>query len=314
MSAAAPRAQPLQFDCAGSALFGLLHLPPQDVGASAPPPPWSRLGVVIVVGGPQYRVGSGRQFVLLARRLAAAGTPTLRFDSRGMGDSDGEFRGFLHLDDDIRAAVDALCSACPALDGVVLWGLCDAASAILFYAYRDRRVKGLALLNPWVHDDSEQGEARTLLRHYYLRRLLSPGAWRKLLRLRLNPARAAAGLAGSLVRSAQRGRAGGARPYQRRMLDGLQRFDGPLLLLLSGHDITASEFRRLSDGSPDWRARLADARVRRHELAAADHTFSRREWRDQVAGWTVDWLAEVAADTARGAATNGVPANSGATA
>ena len=30
-------------------------------------------GVLLVVGGPQYRVGSHRQFVLLSRALAAAG-------------------------------------------------------------------------------------------------------------------------------------------------------------------------------------------------------------------------------------------------
>ena len=39
--------------------------------------------MVIVVGGPQYRAGSHRQFTLLARHIAAAGYPVLRFDARG---------------------------------------------------------------------------------------------------------------------------------------------------------------------------------------------------------------------------------------
>ena len=53
-----------------------------------------KIGMVIVVGGPQYRVGSHRQFLLLARQLSNAGFPVMRFDCRGMGDSGGEFAGF----------------------------------------------------------------------------------------------------------------------------------------------------------------------------------------------------------------------------
>ena len=78
-----------------------------------------------MVGGPQYRVGSHRQFVLLARDLAADGFPVFRFDYRGMGDSEGEFRGFEHVEDDIAAAVEAFRSASPGLREIVLWGLCD---------------------------------------------------------------------------------------------------------------------------------------------------------------------------------------------
>ena len=40
-----------------------------------------------------------------------------------------------------------------------------------------------------------------------------------------------------------------------------------------------------------WIARDArEARVTRRELAGANHTFSRRVWRDAVAGWTLEWL------------------------
>ena len=54
--------------CADDRLPAILHRP--EVTA--------RTGVVIVVGGRQNRVGSHRQFVLLARALAAAGYATLR--------------------------------------------------------------------------------------------------------------------------------------------------------------------------------------------------------------------------------------------
>ena len=61
----------------------------QLVGIVARPDTSSDCGVLVVVGGPQYRAGSHRQFLLLSRRLATEGYPTLRFDYRGMGDSGG---------------------------------------------------------------------------------------------------------------------------------------------------------------------------------------------------------------------------------
>ena len=48
----------LTFDCCGERLVGVL----------AEPAAFSKLGLVLVVGGPQYRVGSHRQFVLNAYR------------------------------------------------------------------------------------------------------------------------------------------------------------------------------------------------------------------------------------------------------
>jgi alpha/beta superfamily hydrolase len=48
--------------------------------------------VLVIVGGPQYRAGSHRQFTLLARSLAEQGFAVLRFDYRGMGDSTGAMR------------------------------------------------------------------------------------------------------------------------------------------------------------------------------------------------------------------------------
>jgi hypothetical protein len=56
----------LMLRCEADTMLGILHEP---VAPSAP------VGVLIVVGGPQYRAGSHRQFVLLARALRKLGTP-----------------------------------------------------------------------------------------------------------------------------------------------------------------------------------------------------------------------------------------------
>ena len=74
------------------------------------------------------------------------------------------------------------------------------------------------------------------------------------------------------------------------MHDSLASFDGKVLLILSGADLTAQEFQDTVRASGPWKKLLSAPRVTQHELAAADHTFSRREWRDQVANWTGDWV------------------------
>lgn len=265
------------FLCEGEWLYGVLHLPP------APGP----RGLVIVVGGPQYRVGSHRQFVLLARALAVAGVPVLRFDYRGMGDSEGAERGFERIDADLRTAIDTLCEQTGSVREVVVWGLCDAASAALMYAPRDARVAGLVLLNPWVR--SEQGIARTYLRHYYFRRLADAALWRKVARGEFRYRQALRSLYDTFRSASDRGD-GNARPYTDRMREGLEQFRGRVLLVLSGDDLTASEFKDFVEASDAWRALVAGPRVTRRDLHAANHTFSRREWRDRVAAWTLEWL------------------------
>ncbi|MBC7584823.1 MAG: hydrolase 1, exosortase A system-associated [Tardiphaga sp.] len=284
------------FQCGENWLYGILSLP-QSAGAAADA---GRRGVLVVVGGPQYRVGSHRQFALLAHALAAQQIPVMRFDYRGMGDSEGAARSFEEVDDDVRAALDAFCAAVPGMSEVVIWGLCDAASAALFYAHQDRRVTGLVLLNPWVR--TEAGMAKAYLKHYYLSRLMAPELWRKIFTggFQFGAAlRSFLSLAGAAVRPRQDAAApvvnASLAPAQRaaslpdRMLDGLERFQGRVLIILSGNDLTAQEFSDVAGASARWRRRLQAPGVQQHALPAANHTFSQREWRDQVAGWTAQW-------------------------
>ena len=282
---------PISFGCGDALLMGVLHAPRR-----AP-----TLGMVIVVGGPQYRVGSHRQFVLLARRLAADGVAVLRFDCRGMGDSDGEFPGFERIAPDIEAAVDFLLARLPSLREVTLWGLCDATAAICVCARRDARITGVALLNPWVH--TEQGQARARLKHYYLRRLVDSDALGKIWRREIDLARSAHDFMrnlrrafGSLVRwnGGDVGVSGNRLAAE--MAENLSRFGGRVLIVLSGQDLTGKEFADAAEANPLWRRLVAQSRVTVHHLDEADHTFSRRAWRDCVANWTCEWLGGTAAE------------------
>lgn len=247
-------------------------------------------GILVIVGGPQYRVGSHRHFVHLGRDLAAAGYPVLRFDYRGMGDAEGEFAGFEGVDTEIRLAIDVFLRKVPTLREVVLWGLCDAASAAIDYAWHDPRVCGLVLLNPWVR--TETGEARTYLRHYYTGRLIDPVFWRRLISGRVNPIRAAGSLMDFLRRACGETRKADDRSLDLpvRMVRDFGRFQGHVLLILSGQDLTADEFRDVVAGSPQWQRMLNRPAVQRLDISMANHTFSRREWRDRVSEGTALWL------------------------
>ena len=250
--------------------------------------------MVVVVGGPQYRVGSHRQFVLLARALAARGTPVLRFDLAGMGDSGGEFAGFERSAADIRAAIDALQQAERNVRDVCLWGLCDGASAALMYVRQDPRVSHLVLVNPWVRTSA--GQAQAYLDAYYGRKLRSLGFWRRMAADPSAVLKAAGGFLSNLRLARQAPEEdveinGDDEHFLGRMLAGANAFRGRMLVLLSGRDMVATEFELLLERSDEWRNALGPPRVVTRKLPEATHTFSRRVWRDWAAAATADFIA-----------------------
>jgi exosortase A-associated hydrolase 1 len=270
------------FACEGDILLGILAKPETP----------AQTGLVVIVGGPQYRVGSHRQFVLLSRALAAAGYPVLRFDYRGMGDSTGAQRNFEAVSADIAAAIDALQQYVPVVKQVALWGLCDGASAALLYCHatQDARISGMCLLNPWVR--SEASLARTQVKHYYRQRLMQKEFWLKLMR-----GKVAAGAVGGLLQKMRLASAPGKRPakteqtaFQHRMATAWHRFNGHLLLLLSGDDYTAKEFVEYANADPAWKNYRDHAGLQRREISRADHTCSTPNARESVESYTLAWL------------------------
>ncbi len=267
--------QTFTFKCHHNQLCGIIH------EASKP----SGTGIIIVVGGPQYRIGSHRQFILLARFLAEKGHPVMRFDYTGMGDSTGEKRAFHEINSDIKAAIDTFQNRTPSIKNVILWGLCDAASASLFYAPQDPRITGLVLLNPWVH--TEAGEAKTFLKHYYKERILEGRFWKKLLRGKLDHA----GTLKSIFINIQRA----FKPtyltqssetlaisLPNKMLSSFKTFQGKTLILLSDNDLTAREFGDLIKNSQPWQLAICEKDTEIITIPNADHTFSNIKAKQEV--------------------------------
>lgn len=139
--------------------------------------PRLRTGLVLLGAGILHRVGPNRMHVTLARAMAAAGLPGLRFDFSGIGESDvcpGQDSYEERTRDETQAAMDAL-AAQEGAEAFLLFGLCSGADAAVRVAVADRRVRGAVLVQPYSF--TRPGYS---LEHYR-RRMLKPAVWRRLL-------------------------------------------------------------------------------------------------------------------------------------
>ncbi|NRA83758.1 MAG: hydrolase 1, exosortase A system-associated [Gammaproteobacteria bacterium] len=257
-------------------------------------------GVIIVVGGPQTRVGSHRQFVLLARYLARNGINVMRFDYAGIGDSEGKDGDFLTAHHDLDAAITQFQLSCPTVAAISLWGLCDAASVILLYfsQYQSPKIRHLILLNPWV--EQRQSKAKVLLRHYYLNKMLSKVLWQKMIAGKFDFGAAIKGLVSTFNKIYSRPTATvnvvatdhktlfTQDNFVGYMQQGLAKFSGSASLILSEHDLVAKEFEALIVDNEKWRQLVKNKVVTRLRVTQANHTFSSATWREAVEKFTLE--------------------------
>ncbi len=137
-----------------------------------------RPGVVFLNSGILHRVGASRLYVQMARRMAAAGLPALRFDHSGVGDSE------LRRDDrsvvesavsEVQEAMDLLHQR-KGVDRFILVGLCSGADMAYWTALEDERVAGLVQIDPFLY------RTRAFFLRHYLPRLFSARAWLRSIR------------------------------------------------------------------------------------------------------------------------------------
>ncbi len=271
------------FEIAGEPTIGIVSRAPR-VGS---------LGVLFVVGGPQYRIGSHRQFVLLARALAAAGVACFRFDLRGMGDAGGERADFSGLDAELLAARNAFASLVPELEAVVVAGLCDGASAALLHASAEEAgaslpVRGVVAINPWIR--TQRSRAVAEVRHHYRQRFTSADFWRRLLSGQVAIRDALGGFLGASARALRQPSEQAAVDYPERMAEGARALGDRVFWMLSGQDLVAREFEQYAAASPAWRGLLDPTHGNVLRIDEADHTFSREAWRAQVSDAIAAWL------------------------
>ncbi len=180
--------QPIQFSVQGHRCTGILHTPPA----------WdsSRPVILFPPQGMNLRSGWNQLHQRLAKRLGEAGWASLRFDARGLGNSEGslDFRTGADLFHSIETGghIPDTLEAITWLEhnrdihSVILIGVCGGAVTAGMLSGGDPRIAAVGLIElPLVfsrHPSERDGEP--LWR--YRDRLLSRKAWQKLLALRID--------------------------------------------------------------------------------------------------------------------------------
>lgn len=158
----------LSFNCEGCALGASIDGDSGD------------LGVLIVTGGTQTRIGSHRLFERLAFALAQAGYPTFRFDRRGVGDSEGEDPDFRGNEADIVTAAQAFRDQSPTVRQMIGLGLCDGATSLALFGAQ-AGLGAIVLINPWLVEAEAGSPPPAAIKSRYREKLLSLDGWKRLL-------------------------------------------------------------------------------------------------------------------------------------
>lgn len=231
-----------------------------------------RHGLLIVSGGNEIRSGAHRGMARLAAAVAAAGHPVLRFDRRGVGDSEGDNHGFEQEGDDIAAALALFRSICPHVTHITAFGNCDAAAALLLH-HRPDGADALLLANPWTIDAATEAAASgdetpalpppAAIRARYAAKLKDPREWLRLLRGGVDLGKLARGLRSARQSAPVSDLAG-------RLRVAMERIDVPVSVLIAARDTTAMAFMA------HWATTFAKARgtIQLQSLDSASHSFA----------------------------------------
>ena len=229
------------------------------------------VGLLCVTGGTQIRTGPHRMLHQITARVAAAGYPAMRYDRRGVGDSDGADPGYLASGPDLAAATAAFRSAVPELTAVVGFGLCDGATTLALHG-QQANLFALVLANPWLVEAIQDEPAPAAARAHYRKRFLSPLAWRDVLTGKVDLLGAAKSLLGAVAAPEDKS-------LSTQVARALAPYAGKLTLILARGDNTAIAARACWNDSA-----FADIRGERIVTIDTDaHTFARPGDLDRVA-------------------------------
>ena len=253
--------KPVVFDCKGQQLVGMLHLPDDHGRAPA---------VLLLHGFTGHKAEIHRMFVKLARKLAAHGMASLRFDFRGSGDSAGEFEE-MTIRSQIADATEALKFLARqkkvnakrlAIVGLSLGG----AIASHVVARERSRIRSLVLLAPVAEGAGILDE------------LATPDAVSSLAQTGITD------YGGNLVGVEFIRQFADMKPLRE-----IGRGTCPVLVIHGAEDVVVPAHH--SD-LYERALHAAKRMVRKVVIPGADHTFNKHRWEERVLTETVDWLGE----------------------
>jgi uncharacterized protein len=294
---------------AGLRLFGILHTPPERS---------HDLGVIVLSPGVKMRVGPQRLYKGLADQCVRLGLPVFRFDFYGLGDSEGTLTEDLlrdlynHIEvgrfvNDALDAMDWMETHC-GTKRFILSGLCGGAITGLLAGSRDARVAGLLALGITPVLASRAAEASRYMtagelqqsRRRYMRRLLSPEAWFRLLTLKADYRLIGRFITEPFRRRVSSPTAAPAVPPEDdnanrlfppaffSMLDAKR----PMLLVFGGVDRLLFEFEEKFVARHKTKLAEAAPLYQVHSVKDANHVLSLPEWQAEMLQVADRWLRQ----------------------
>ena len=289
----------VSFPCEGFQLRGSLHRPTAAIEGDT--------AIVILNQGPLDRSGAHRLSVKCARRWAAQGFPVLRFDARGVGDSEGDWATpedgapikllYKNIEEgawtlDTYAAVDHVCATTSARN-VVLAGVCGGAVSAL-HAAEHPAVVGVIMVGmpvrPWgdIGIDSIVASQVEEEAKGYVKKLGKWQAWRRFFTGE-SDYRVLWGIGSRYIRSRVFGeRDDQLKSLNARMLKSFRAVEASgkrMLFVFPANDYLWVEFRDLflskfKDQPP------FDLQI----IPDANHTFTEVAWQEQLYAILENWL------------------------
>lgn len=292
----------------GHQLFGIFHESDAVVR--------KEVGIILLSPGVKMRVAPHRMYLEMTERFIELGFPVLRFDFYGLGDSEGEIDEGLLADlygriqtgmyvDDTVSALDWMQAEC-GLDKFIVGGLCGGAITGLLCGMQDRRIDSLLGIGiPVTLDSANMDRMETLssgylerLRKGYVRKLLDPRSWLRLLTFQSDFRVMFKSLQSSRKQPSKPGTAtpeGDARGnYNHLFTEGFMSFvesSRRMLLVYGGADRLLWEFEE--QFMSRYAATLKDYNenyLEFHKIENANHILSLPEWKSELLECIEEWL------------------------
>jgi hypothetical protein len=295
----------------GLRLFGILHTPGGRPGD---------LVVLLLSPGVKMRVGPERLYLQLTKRLLEQGISVLRFDFHGLGDSEGtlpeeqlrDVYNHIEVGRYINDTIDAMdwMEKTYGSRRFILSGLCGGAITGLLAGDRDERVAGLLGLGITPVLASRAADASRYMtigqleaqQKMYLKRLLKPEAWYRLLtfktdnhlirRMIAHWARRLVGRTPPPPAAAPNGEADNANPLFPPAFFTMVSRRRPMLLIFGGSDRLHWEYQEKFVAR--YRDRLAAMPpiVDVHVIELANHVLSLPEWQNEMLDVATGWVTK----------------------
>jgi len=251
--------------------------------------------VLIVHGWATYRVGPHGLLVRLARDLAAAGAPSLRFDLRGRGESEGQF---LESDLDGMTADTTTCAhwLCERFgtSSVSAFGMCAGGNVAAAAAALGAPIGPLVVAGMLPYQSEKSGVERTArarsMRRALWAKVFRGETWKKLLTGRVRWRRILGNLTGREAGGVTRDAGGAERNLKDSVHDipaSFAKYEGNTLLVFGGAD----EEGRTSQAHFESFAERHRMNAFFHVVEGANHNFYSAEWTKALIDRTLDFLA-----------------------